>query len=220
MFFSPDLLVLQVVVPFGWFVSTVTTWFKSPWWLCSFISTEQGKVECDGNQKLAYKCLYFELLLHSHAVFTVCHTQPHLMLSIALPTHTCLAFYPPLIHTNTQLKCSQTGRRSTKKGETQRASQLTYSRTEWWPAGRKSIAGGETPSKLSMGPTSRYCRQGLIHKAGVSAGTKGEAGGSSLISIRALNYRGPWRQSRRGNLVESHPGLTGGFMSSGCCIID
>lgn len=137
-------------------------------------------------------------------------------------THT-LGFLPSLIHTvhtNTQLKCFQTGRRSTKKGETQRASQLTYSRTEWWPAGRKSIAGGETPSKLSMGPTSRYCRQGLIHKAAVSTGTKGEAGGSSLISIRALKYRGPWRQSRRGNLVESHPRLNGGFMSSGCCIID
>lgn len=152
------------------------------------------------------------------------HCLPHTTTPNALHstthTHTRLAFYPPLIHTNTQPKCSQTGRRSTKKGETQRASQLTYNRTEWWPAGRKSIAGGETPSKLSMGPTSRYCRQGLIHKAGVSAGTKGEAGGSSLISIRALNYRGPWRQSRRGNLVESHPGLAGGFMLSGCCIID
>lgn len=167
-------------------------------------------------------CAYY-CLLHPHAVFTVCHTQTHLMLSIALQTHTHMHTFgllAPLTHTNTQLKCSQTGRRSTKKSETQRASQLTYSRTEWWPAGRKSIAGGETPSKLSMGPTSRYCRQGLIHKACVSVGTKGEAGGSSLISIRALNYRGPWRQSRRGNLVESHPGLTWDFVSSGCCIID
>lgn len=56
-----------------------------------------------------------------------------------------------------------------KGGESsQRVSQLTYNQAEWWPAGRKSIAGGETPSKLSMEPTSRYCRQVLIYKAGVS----------------------------------------------------
>lgn len=55
-----------------------------------------------------------------------------------------------------------------------------------------------------MGPTSRYCRQGLIHKAGVSAGTKGEAGGSALISIRALNYRGPSAAELGGGILWNH----------------
>lgn len=135
-------------------------------------------VELKWNQKLAQNIRF-----HSKLSFDFCTVSflwpTHLMFYVTLPTHT---------HTH---KCSPTDRRSTKRGETQRVSQLTYSRAEWWPAGRKSIAGGETPSKLSMGPTSRYCRQDLIHKAGVSHGTKREAGGSSLISFRALNYRGP-----------------------------
>lgn len=43
----------------------------------------------------------FVLLLHSHAVFTVCHTQPHLMLSIALPTHTHAWPFTPHSYTQT-----------------------------------------------------------------------------------------------------------------------
>lgn len=62
---------------------------------------------------------------------------------------------------------------------------------EWWLVGWKSIVEGKTPSKLSMAPTSCYCRQHLCHKADVSPGTTADAGGFSLISIRAMNYKSP-----------------------------
>lgn len=84
-------------------------------------------------------------------------------------------------------------------------------RAEWWLAGWKSIAGGKTPSELSTGLTSCYCRQDLFHKAGVSPRTKADAGGSSLISIRAMNYKKPIVRGSDGNCVKWNGGGVSGW---------
>lgn len=90
-------------------------------------------------------------------------------------------------------------------------------RAEWWLAGWKSIVGGKTPSKLSMGLTSRYCRQDSFHKAVVSLGTKADTGGSSLISIRAMNYKGPLCGD--GNCTKSNRGCVSGGKEASWCLV-
>lgn len=89
--------------------------------------------------------------------------------------------------------------RSTERCGTQRLTAHLQG-AEWWLAGWKSIVGRKTPSKLSVELTSCYCRQHLFHKADVSPGQMKDAGGSSLISIRAMNYKSPIAWSLMGTV--------------------
>lgn len=86
---------------------------------------------------------------------------------------------------------------------------------------------GKSPSKLSVRLTSCYClgeTPVLLHEAGVSAGTKADAGGFSVISIGAINYKNRlWGVC--GNCAKSNGGCVSGqksrgFMVPRCCILD
>lgn len=174
------------------------------------------------NSKVGTKhTLTFKTFIWFVFFFSLSDTLLHTNMYSQTPNALC-----NLIHTytHTHTKCSRTDQRSTKRGEMQRVSQLTYSQAEWWPAGRKSIAGGETPSKAVHGPTSRYCRQVLIHKAGVSPEQR-ERQEALLLSLSGLWITKAYHCSVRGELGGIRLRLSllwesKGFMLSGCCIID
>lgn len=101
----------------------------------------------------------------------------------------------------------------------------THLQPGWVMASREEINSrrGDT-IKAVHGPTSRYCRQVLIHKAGVSPEQR-ERQEALLLSLSGLWITKAYHCSVRGELGGIRLRLSllwesKGFMLSGCCIID
>lgn len=96
---------------------------------------------------------------------------------------------------------------------------------EWWLAGRKSIAGGKVQSCTQDWHC--YCLRetlALFHEAGVFPGTKADAWRSSLISIRAMDYKSPlcgvWCELRKVKRGMCFWLKSRCFMMPGHCMLD
>ena len=110
------------------------------------------------------------LFPHTHLhTNTLPHPPPPLMSSVILDTH----------------KCCVSDRRSTKKGRDTK-SFTTHLQAGWVMASREEINSGRGDTiKAVHGPTSRHCRQVLIHKAGVSPEQRGRQE-ALLLSLSGL----------------------------------
>lgn len=170
----------------------------------------------DTKHKLTFKTIIWFVFFFPFLTHTCTQTWIHrpLMLSVTLSTHT---------HTPTH-KVLSNWPEINKEGRDAK-SFTTHLQPGWVMASGEEINSrrGDT-IKAVHGPTSRYCRQVLIHKAGVSPEQR-ERQEALLLSLSGLWITKAYHCSVRGELggIRLRLGLlweSKGFMLSGCCIID